>query len=319
MVRADPLSGIAAAPTLAARVGEWRDWLRAERRASANTLDAYARDVARFLGFLTGHLGRLPDVGDLADLATRDFRAYLAARDAEGIGRASLARELSSLRTLFKWLEREGLVVNPALAALATPRKPQTLPRPLSADEALDAVRAAAAAAREPWLGQRDTALLLLLYGAGLRIGEALGLNVADRPAEGTLRVTGKGNKTRVVPVLPAIAAAVEAYLAACPFRLGARDPLFVGARGERLNPGVVQRQVRHLRGLLGLPESATPHALRHSFATHLLEAGGDLRSIQELLGHASLAATQRYTKVDAARLKAVHGAAHPRDRSSGG
>lgn len=317
MVRSDPLSGLAAAPKLAARVGEWRDWLRAERRASANTLDAYARDAARFLAFLTGHLGRPPDVGDLAEIATRDFRAYLAARDADGIGRASLARELSSLRTLFKWLEREGLVVNPALAALSAPRKPQTLPRPLSADEALDAVRAAAAAAREPWLGKRDTALLLLLYGAGLRIGEALGLNRADLPTGGTLRVTGKGDKTRIVPVLPAITAAVEDYLAACPYRLGAADPLFVGARGERLNPGVVQRQVRRLRNLLGLPETATPHALRHSFATHLLEAGGDLRSIQELLGHASLAATQRYTKVDAARLKAVHGAAHPRDRKS--
>ncbi|SBW05254.1 Tyrosine recombinase XerC [uncultured Alphaproteobacteria bacterium] len=319
MVRADPLSGLSAAPALAVRVGEWRDWLRAERRASAHTLDAYARDVARFLAFLTEHLGRAPDLGDLAELATRDFRAYLAARGGEGIGRASLARELSSLRTLFKWLEREGLVVNAALAALAAPRKPQTLPRPLSADEALDAVRAAAAAAREPWIGRRDTAILLLLYGAGLRIGEALGLDVADRPAGGTLRVTGKGNKTRVVPVLPAIAAAVDAYLAACPYRLGAGDPLFVGARGERLNPGVVQRQMRHLRGLLGLPESATPHALRHSFATHLLEAGGDLRSIQELLGHASLAATQRYTKVDAAHLKAVHGAAHPRDHNSSG
>lgn len=314
MVRADPLSGLSAAPDLAGRVREWRAWLAAERRSSVNTLDAYARDAARFLAFLTEHLGHPPSLDDLAALATRDFRAYLAARGAAGIGRSSLARELSSLRGLFGWLEREGLAASPALAALATPRKPLTLPRPLSADEALDAVRAAVDAAREPWLGKRDAAVLLLMYGAGLRIGETLGLDVADRPENGTLRVTGKGNKTRIVPVLPAITAAIDAYLEICPYRLAPKDPLFVGARGERLNPGVVQRQVRVLRGMLGLPESATPHALRHSFATHLLEAGGDLRSIQELLGHASLAATQRYTGVDSARLKAVHGAAHPRD-----
>ncbi len=315
MVRADPLAGLSAAPPLAERIREWREWLRAERRASVNTLDAYARDVARFLAFLTEYRGAPPDLAALESLATRDFRAYLAARDGAGIGRSSLARELSSLRTLFAWLEREGLAANPALAALRTPKTPQTLPRPLSADEALDAVRNAASLARTPWIGKRDTALLLLMYGAGLRIGEALGLNVADLPYGGALKVTGKGNKTRIVPVLPVIETAIADYLAACPFKGTKDDPLFVGARGERLNPGVLQRQVRILRDALGLPPTATPHALRHSFATHLLEAGGDLRTIQELLGHASLAATQRYTKVDAAKLKAVHGAAHPRDR----
>ncbi|WP_337996761.1 tyrosine recombinase XerC [Oleispirillum naphthae] len=315
MVRTDPLSGFSAAPGLAAAAAEWRQWLAAERRAAANTLDAYARDVARFAAFLTAYLGAPPDLSDLAALSTRDFRAYLSARNAAGIGSASLARELSSLRTLFKWLEREGLCANAALAALRTPRRTQSLPRPLSADEALDAVRAAATAEAEPWIGKRDAAALLLMYGAGLRIGEALALSAAEKPTGGALRVTGKGNKTRIVPVLPVIAEAIGAYLAACPYRLAGKEPLFVGARGGRLNPGVLQRQVRRLRGLLGLPESATPHALRHSFATHLLESGGDLRTIQELLGHASLAATQRYTKVDTVRLKAVHAAAHPRGR----
>jgi integrase/recombinase XerC len=315
MVRADPLGGLSAAPRLAERIREWREWLRAERRASPNTLDAYARDIARFLAFLTEYQGATPDLAALEALATRDFRAYLAARDGAGIGRSSLAREVSSLRTLFAWLEREGLAANPALAALRTPKAPQTLPRPLSADEALDTVRNAASLAKTPWIGKRDTAALLLMYGAGLRIGEALGLNVADLPYGGALKVTGKGNKTRIVPVLPVIETAIADYLAACPFKGTKDDPLFIGARGERLNPGVLQRQVRTLRDALGLPPTATPHALRHSFATHLLEAGGDLRTIQELLGHASLAATQRYTKVDAAKLKAVHGAAHPRDR----
>ena len=315
MVRTDPLSGLSAAADLTAAAADWRRWLRAERRAAPNTLDAYARDLARFTTFLTKYQGSPPDLAALSALATRDFRAYFSARDGDGIGRSSLARELSSLRTFFKWLEREGLGDNAALTALRTPRCHAALPRPLSAEDALDAVRAIGADAAEPWVGRRDIALLLLMYGAGLRIGETLGLSVAEKPGGGALRVTGKGNKTRIVPVLSTIAAAIDAYLEACPFTLAGTDPLFVGVRGERLNPGVVQRQVRRLRDHLGLPESITPHAFRHSFATHLLEAGGDLRTIQELLGHASLAATQRYTKVDTARLKAVHGAAHPRDR----
>jgi integrase/recombinase XerC len=315
MVRTDPLSGLAAAPDLAAAVADWRNWLAAERRASAHTVDAYARDLARFLAFLTEYQGTPPDLAAIRGLAARDFRAFLAARDAEGIGRTSLAREMSSLRGFVKWMERHGLGECAGLSALRSPRRRLPLPRPLSAEEALSAIRDAAAAAREPWIGRRDAAAMLLMYGAGLRIGEVLSLSVAERPQGGALRVTGKGNKTRIVPVLPAVAAGVDAYLAACPFALSGDDPLFVGARGERLNPGVLQRAMRLLRGRLGLPDTATPHALRHSFATHLLEAGGDLRTIQELLGHASLAATQRYTKVDTARLKAVHGAAHPRDR----
>ena len=315
MVRADPLGGVAAAPDLAAALAGFRTFLADERRASPNTLDAYLRDLARFCAFLTVHLGAEPDLAAFSALRTADFRAFLAERTREGLSHASLAREMSSLRTLFKWLERRGLAANPALSALRSPRVPQGLPRPLSEADAADFLRAARAEDAEPWIAKRDLAVFLLMYGAGLRIGEALGLSVGGRPAGGALRVTGKGNKTRIVPVLPVIEAAIADYLAACPYRLGAVDPLFVGARGGRLNPGVVQRRMRALRAALGLPEAATPHALRHSFATHLLSAGGDLRTIQELLGHASLAATQRYTRVDTERLKAVHAAAHPRDR----
>jgi len=316
MVRTDPLSGLSAATDLSKAVQNWRQWLGMERRASANTLDAYARDVARFTVFLTDHLGQQPKLSDLRKLVTRDFRSYLASRTQDGLGQTSLARELSSLRTFFKWLEKESLCSADAISALQTRRPNQSLPRPLSAEDALDALRTIASLAPEPWLGLRDTAILLLMYGAGLRIGEVLGLNISDLPDNLSLRVTGKGNKTRIVPLLPAIPQAIQNYLAACPYDLKSHDPIFVGRRGDRLNPGVVQRQVRLLRDTLGLPQSATPHALRHSFATHLLENGGDLRTIQELLGHESLAATQRYTKVDSQRLKNVHHAAHPRNKS---
>ncbi len=318
MVRTDPLSGINAATDLQDTIRTWRVWLGQERRASANTLDAYARDVAKFIGFLTDYLGQRPDLKTLADLTTRDFRAFLADRTNAGIGQSSLARELSSLRTFFTWLEKEGLCSADAISALRTRRPTQSLPRPLSSDDALEALRTIASLATEPWVGLRDTAILLLMYGAGLRIGEVLGLNVSDL-ADGdlTLRVLGKGNKVRIVPLLPAIPKAIATYLTACPYTLHPHDPLFVGKRGDRLNPGVVQRQVRLLRDTMGLPETVTPHAMRHSFATHLLENGGDLRTIQELLGHESLAATQRYTKVDTQHLKSVHKAAHPRNSTN--
>ena len=298
---------------LKAAVVAWRAWLAEEKRASAHTLDGYGRDLSAFLSFLTEHLGGEPDLEALAGLKPADFRAYLARRSGEGLGRASMARSMSSLRGFFRYLDRNGLVHNPVLGAVRSPRPPRSVPKPLAADEALETLSAAAEMQDEPWVAARDVALLTLLYGCGLRLGEALALNRGEAPRGEVMMITGKGRKQRIVPLLPAVVEAVADYLAQCPFHDGAKGPLFVGLRGKRLNPGVVQRQMRRLRGLLGLPDTATPHALRHSFATHLLAGGGDLRTIQELLGHASLSTTQRYTDVDLARLKTVYDDAHPR------
>lgn len=300
---------------MVAAIDRWRDWLADERRASPHTLDAYQRDLSAFLRFLSGHLGFQPGMRDLEGLEPADFRSYLAMRGTAGLSRASTARAVSTLRGFFRFLARNHLAHNPAIDCLRAPKVPRSVPRALSEAEALEAVDAAADLDDEPWVGKRDAALITLLYGCGLRIGEALALDRDQAPEGETIVVTGKGGKQRVVPVLPVVAAAIGDYLAVCPYRLGEGDPLFVGVRGKRLNPGVAQRQVRRLRALLGLPETATPHALRHSFATHLLAGGGDLRTIQELLGHASLSTTQRYTEVDAARLQAVYRAAHPRAR----
>jgi integrase/recombinase XerC len=311
----EALAHIHAGPDLARALEAWRDWLRAERRASPHTRDAYDRDMAAFLAFLSDHLGGVPDLGDLAALSAADFRAYLAARAKGGLSRASLARAMSSLRGFFKWLDRSGRLSNPALATVRAPRPPRPLPRPLAEEEALEALSTATELQDEPWLAARDLALFTLLYGCGLRLGEALALNIAQAPRGDGMVITGKGNKQRLVPVLPVVRQAIDVYLEQRPFSKAADQPLFVGARGKRLNPGVVQRQMRRLRALLGLGERATPHALRHSFATHLLAKGGDLRTIQELLGHSSLATTQRYTQVDADRLAAIHGKAHPRAR----
>ncbi|TAK98655.1 MAG: tyrosine recombinase XerC [Rhodospirillaceae bacterium] len=307
-----------AKPDLARAVDAWRTWLVAERRASRHTADAYGRDLSAFLAFLTEHEGAEPDLGTLRDLRTADVRSYLAHRGTDGLARTSMARGLSTLRNFFRYLDRAELVHNPAIATVKTPRTPRSVPKALTEDDALAAIRESAALHDEPWLAARDTALLLLLYGSGLRIGEALSLTcdvlAALRSKAGdTVRVVGKGNKERIVPVLPVVREALIAYRKICPYAPEADAPLFVGARGKALNPGVMQRQVRRIRALLGLAESATPHALRHSFATHLLAKGGDLRTIQELLGHASLSTTQRYTEVDMGRLGAVYNAAHPR------
>jgi len=303
----------AAGKDLAAAVDAWRGWLTAERRASSHTVDAYSRDLAAFLTFLTDHLGDEPDVAALGSLKPADFRAYLAHRNALGISRSSMARGMSTLRNFFKFLERQNILHNPAVGAVKTPRLPKSVPKALGETDAVDAIRAIGETHDEPWLAARDTALMLLLYGCGLRIGEALSLTCGDLPTGDTLRVTGKGRKQRIVPVLPAVKDALKAYRKLCPFTPEKDAPLFVGARGKPLNPGVVQRQVRLVRAVLGLDETATPHALRHSFATHLLAKGGDLRTIQELLGHASLSTTQRYTAVDAAHLTKVYRRAHPR------
>ncbi len=309
---------LTAEPAVIRAVEEWLKRLGGERRCSQNTIESYRHDIASFLTFLSEHLGFEPGLRDLQNLKATDFRSYLAQRANQQMARTSTARAMSALRGMFRQLERNGLIHNPAINSVKTPRVGKSIPKALSKDEALETMDTIRELSDENWIAKRDTALMLLLYGCGLRIGEALGLNRAQAPQAGgadVMTITGKGNKQRLVPVLPVVAEAIEQYIAACPYPQEADTPLFLGARGGRLNPGVVQRQMRHLRGLLGLPETATPHALRHSFATHLLAGGGDLRTIQELLGHASLSSTQRYTDVDSAHMQKVYRDAHPRAR----
>ena len=306
-----PLARFSAADDLRAAIGLWAAWLNGERRASAHTVAAYGRDLAFFLDFLTEHLGELPSLAAIGTLRPGDFRAYLARRAQDGIERGSLARGLSVLRGFLRFLQRRGLAATTALAALRSPKLPYSVPKPLTIQDAAGSLDAAAATNK--WKGKRDTAILTLLYGCGLRLSEALGLSRGEAPLGDMLVITGKGSKQRLVPVLPAVREAVVDYLAACPFMLPKDGPLFVGSRGGPLNPRIVQRQMAALRGFLDLPDTATPHALRHSFATHLLGAGGDLRAIQELLGHASLSTTQRYTSVETERLLCIYDAAHPR------
>lgn len=302
------------AADLAAAVAAWRASLEAVRRLSPATVEAYGRDVDDFARFLTGHLGQPPAIADIAGLKPADYRAFLARRRKDGLAAPSLARSLSGVRSLVRFLERQGQAEGAAVAAVRSPKLPRRLPRPLAVADALSLV-SDDGGAEEPWVAARDTAVLSLLYGAGLRISEALAITVAAAPPEsgGTMRVTGKGGKTRLVPVLPAVGAAVAAYRRLMPFRPSADEPLFRGVKGGPLSPRIVQLAVERLRGALGLPSTVTPHALRHSFATHLLGSGGDLRTIQELLGHANLSTTQVYTSVDAERLVAAWKSAHPR------
>jgi integrase/recombinase XerC len=291
----------------------WRAWLAVEKRCSKHTLAAYTQDLTDFFAFLGKHLGEPAALSDLAALRPADFRGWLAARRADGLTATSNARGLSTLRGFFRWLDRRGLVHNAHVAGLRSPKLPKALPKPLAVPDAARVVQDIGAFAEEPWIAARDVAVLTLLYGAGLRIDEALSLNRDVLPLTDTLTVLGKGRKQRIVPLLAVAKAAVETYLARCPYQRGSDGPLFLGARGGRLRAEIVQAGVRKLRALLGLPDSATPHALRHSFATHLLARGGDLRAVQELLGHASLSTTQRYTEVDAERLIEVYEKAHPR------
>ncbi|MBF0269044.1 MAG: tyrosine recombinase XerC [Alphaproteobacteria bacterium] len=302
-----------AAPDVAQAALDWLGWLRNEKRASKHTLDAYGRDLAAFLSFLTQHLGAPATLSALQGLKPFDLRAFLAKRQAQNISRTSLARELSALRGFFRHLDSNGLVHNPAIAAIRSPKLPRSVPKALNQDDALAALDATNDLDQPAWMKARDQALFALLYGAGLRLAEALSLKRGDLPLGDAMAITGKGDKTRIVPILPLVAEAVANYAAQCPYQGDGEALLFVGARGGPLNPGVVQRQMRRVRTLLGLPDSATPHALRHSFATHLLGSGGDLRTIQELLGHASLSTTQRYTAVDEASLMRTYNAAHPR------
>jgi integrase/recombinase XerC len=307
-----------AAPDVTAEVARWLSYLGSERRMAANTLDAYRRDVTQFLDFLTGHLGRMATLKDLAGLAPQDVRAFLAARRIDGAGSRSLMRVLAGVRSFARFLERGGKGKVAALSAVRAPKVAKTLPKPLAAAPAKRLAEAELRAGEdtEPWIAARDAAVLALLYGSGLRISEALGLKRGDVPAPGAgdvIVVTGKGGKARMVPVLARVLDLVAGYIALCPYALSENGPLFVGARGGPLSPRIIQLVMERLRGALGLPDTATPHALRHSFATHLLARGGDLRAIQELLGHASLSTTQIYTAVDTDRLLDIYRSAHPR------
>lgn len=303
--------------TLDQAIAHWLSHLAAERRLSPKTLDAYARDFRQFITFLSGRLGGGVTLSDLATLRPADIRAFLAERRAAGLESRSLMRQLAGCRSFVRFAEREGWAKASAFAAVRGPKVARSLPKPIGAVAArsLAAPDIRAGEEREPWIFDRDAAVIALLYGCGLRISEALSLRRREAPVSGieAITVTGKGGKMRQVPVIARVQQAVEAYLASCPWHLPADGPLFVGAKGGPLSPRIIQLAMERLRGALGLPSTATPHALRHSFATHILGRGGDLRTIQELLGHASLSTTQLYTEVETARLIASVRAAHPR------
>lgn len=301
------------APDLAEALGKWERWLRSEKNVSPHTLRAYRQDVGQFVGFLAGHHEKAVGLNALSDADIRDFRAWLSRRSMDGAGAASRARSLSGVRNLIRWLDREGILHNAALAIVRSPKQPHKLPRALHEKQAFRITDAPEGG--EDWVSLRDRALFMLLYGSGLRVGEALGLDIKHLPRDGFLRVMGKGRKERQVPVLAVVERTLNEYLHACPFPETPDRPLFPGERGKRLNQGVAQKAMRTMRNALNLPETATPHALRHSFATHLLQNGANLREIQELLGHASLSTTQRYTEIDGAELLKVYNKAHPRQK----
>ncbi|MDJ0993152.1 MAG: tyrosine recombinase XerC [Dinoroseobacter sp.] len=300
-------------PQLYAALEAWLDRMRALNAASEATIAAYRRDVSGFLGFLAQHQGGAAGLGSLRDITQADMRAWMADARRQGLGPRSLARALSAVKTFFRWIgEREGFEPTAVLAA-RSPKYTRKLPRPLAEDAARAMIDRVEVQAKEDWVAARDVAVVTVLYGCGLRISEALGLKGADAPLPEVLRIRGKGDKERLVPVVPAAREAVQRYVALCPHPVEAEAPLFRGVRGGALNPRLVAKVMEQARLQLGLPSSATPHALRHSFATHLLSAGGDLRAIQELLGHASLSTTQAYTAVDTARLMDVYRNAHPK------
>ncbi|MCA3573199.1 MAG: tyrosine recombinase XerC [Aestuariivirga sp.] len=305
---------ITLAPDAALAAQGWLRTLRTERRMAAKTLEAYARDLGQFARFMADHLGESPSNAALAELAASDFRAFLARRRTEGAESRTLARQLSSIRSFYRFAERRGLFRNAALSTIRAPKLPHAVPKPLPPEKAQRLVKADLLAAEETpgWILARDEAVLTLLYASGLRISEALSLTRAqvDSPV---LTVMGKGGKTRIVPLLPAAREAVARYLDLCPFSPAPREPMFRGVKGGPLNARNIQLLIERLRGALGLPDTATPHALRHSFASHLLANGADLRVIQELLGHASLSTTQVYTEVNRAHLLAQYRKAHPR------
>lgn len=309
---------ICAAADLQAEIARWLSHLRSERRLSPKTLEAYERDLRQCLVFLGNHWGNVVTLKQFASIEATDVRAFMAARRSDHIGGRSLMRALAGLRSFGKFLEREGKGKVGALSAIRAPKIGKSLPKPIQMTSARQMTESDTRAgdSRDPWIWARDAAVMALLYGSGLRISEALGLKRRDVPLPGegdVLIVTGKGNKTRMVPVLQNVLVSIQDYVAMCPHDIAPENPIFVGARGGPLSPRIIQLTMERLRGALGLPDSATPHALRHSFATHLLTRGGDLRAIQELLGHSSLSTTQIYTGVDTDRLLEVYKTAHPR------
>ncbi len=295
-------------------IEKWFTHQQLERGSSPATREAYARDLRQFLQFLTSQLRRPPALDDLAKIETRTFRTFMARRRQQGSVSRSLARTMSALRAFYRWLDAREILTNTSIQRVALPKVPHSVPKPLTVEKAGDVVNTAVTSDLD-WVSMRDTAVMLLLYGSGLRISEALGIKVKEAPVarRDVLHIIGKGDKERMVPILPVSQKAIEKYIRACPYPLEPDDPLFVGVKGGPLSPRIIQLAMQRMRVALGLPDTATPHALRHSFATHLLSAGGDLRQIQELLGHASLSTTQAYTEVDRDRLLEVYDAAHPR------
>ena len=295
-------------------IARWQNWLLRERLFSEHTLDAYSRDLASFLKIVSD---KKLSIAQLKNLEVRDFRRFLSNRAAGYIKKSSLGRELSAVKNFFKWLDIYEGMKNPAISIISAPKQDKVLPKALDAEDAFDLLHESKKIANKEWVGLRDEAILMLLYGCGLRISEALSLNIEDiKETSEVLRIKGKGNKERTVPLLHIIWQSIEAYIQKCPYCLREGDPLFLGVRGERLSPRIIQRQVEKLRGRLGLPDNLTPHALRHSFATQLLNQGVDLRSIQELLGHSSLITTQRYTDVQTETMQREYHKAHPLEKS---
>ena len=297
---------------LAEAITRWQEWFAHVRRGSAHTLISYANDIRHFCEFLSDHLGARVSVDALSRLEVRDIRAWLAHR-APDYENTSTARALSTVKSFYRYLEKEGMLTNSAIFHIRGPKLKKSLPKALAVEQAQQALDTIGTQHDDDWVNKRDVALLVLIYGCGLRISEALSLNYRDIPKGDSVSITGKGNKQRNVPVLPLVREAIGEYVAACPYPFTAAAPLFLGTRGKALDPAIFQLQLRKLRHALNLPESTTPHAFRHSFATHLLSNGSDLRSIQELLGHASLSTTQRYTHIDKTRLMQAYKSAHPR------
>jgi len=288
-------------------IEKWQNWLENEKRCSKHTQDAYYRDLSFFFEFLAEYKNKLANKNTLSNLKIRDMRAYLSHRISKHISRTSNARAISSVKSFFRWLENEEIIKNSAVISFSPPKIPKSIPKAVDEEIAVDILEEIKNFAKKSWLGKRDVAIFTLIYGCGLRISEALSLTKSDLTNGEFITIKGKGNKERLVPLLPIITEKIEDYLSACPYKVKNDEELFLGARGEVVNPGVIQRQLRKLRAYLNLPDSVTPHALRHSFATHLLAAGGDLRTIQELLGHSSLSTTQRYTEVDIEKIRQEH------------